>query len=349
VDAIFDLALRHNCKRRISQIYCIIGTYNYWVEEDVAKAFNHLEKALEISEEIKDNVSGLLASYYLGFALAHDCEFKKSAHYIEKANRINVAANSLWGISTMKSTLSYNACNQGDINNGYKTSAEAIRIAEESGDIFSKAAAYISHGISCVFKGFIEEAINSLSKGADFSARINHFYQGGIAHDWLGESYLELGEYRKSRYHYHEAITKKEHGKLPRSWINLSKICLERAKVINDKCDIDLESLYRYEADNKIRLYDGWMRRALSEILLKIDGKHILTAEVWLSRAIEADKENGTIWFLGRDYTLYSELLKLKGRVSEAKEYLSKAIETFEVCGADEWRKKGEKRLASIS
>ena len=349
VDSIFDLALKTNSKKRISQIYCIIGTYYYWVEEDFTKAFNHLQKALEISEEVKDNLSSLLASYYLGVALYNDCEFKRSTRYIKKANQINVAAGCLWGISIMKSTLSYNACNIGDVNGGCKISADAVSIAEESGDIYSKAAAYISHGISFLFKGFLYEAVKNLSKGADFSRKMNHFYQSGIAHDWLGESYFELGEYQKSTYHYREAITKKKHGKLPRSWIYLSKICLERAKIMNNQCNIDLESLYRYEADNKIRLYEGWMRKAISEILLNIGGKHISAAEVWLRRAIEADKRNGTVWFLGRDYALYSELLKLKDSVSEAKRYMKKAIEAFDKCGADGWREKAEKRLTLIS
>jgi tetratricopeptide (TPR) repeat protein len=110
VDPIVDLARNLKCERRLSQIYTIIGTYNYWVQEDFPKATKHLEEALKISQEVKDSMSELFASYWLGYALSHNCEFEKASEYLRKALDINVAANSQWGISLMKSTLSYNAC-----------------------------------------------------------------------------------------------------------------------------------------------------------------------------------------------------------------------------------------------
>ena len=72
----------------------------------------------------------------------------------------------------MLSTFVYN--HQGMINLGYRTSDEALRLAEESGDIYSKGYAYASHGFSCYCKGFLEEAAEHLLKGIDFSERMNH-------------------------------------------------------------------------------------------------------------------------------------------------------------------------------
>ena len=78
---------------------------------------------------------------------------------MEKVLEINVMAKLPWGISVQKSMLSTFVYNhQGMINLGYRTSDEALRLAEESGDIYSKGYAYVSHGFSCYCKGFLEEA-----------------------------------------------------------------------------------------------------------------------------------------------------------------------------------------------
>jgi tetratricopeptide (TPR) repeat protein len=62
IDPIFDLALKYDYKRRLCQIYAIVGAYNYFVEEDYLEASKHLEKALKISEEVNDIVSLVLAN-----------------------------------------------------------------------------------------------------------------------------------------------------------------------------------------------------------------------------------------------------------------------------------------------
>ena len=61
------------------------------------------------------------------------------------------------------------------------------------------------------------------------------------------------------------------------------------------------------------RLYEGWMRRYLGEILLIIDDQHIAEAQHWIEQAIEADERNQMMFHLGRDYAVYAELFKRKG------------------------------------
>ena len=51
------------------------------------------------------------------------------------------------------------------------------------------------------------------------------------------------------------------------------------------------------------------------------------------------------MFYLGRDYVLYSELFKRKEDFPKVKENLTKAIEIFKECGADGWVKKYEKEL----
>ena len=125
-------------------------------------------------------------------------------------------------------------------------------------------------------------------------------------------------------------------------------MALARAKVMNDEKDIDLETLLKYEAQNKMKLYDGMMARFISEILLHIDDQQMPQVEHWAEKAIDADKRNGTIWNLGKDYVHYAELFRRKGNQSKATEYLDKAIEIFKECGAEGWIKKYEQEFAEL-
>jgi DNA modification methylase len=118
---------------------------------------------------------------------------------------------------------------------------------------------------------------------------------------------------------------------------------------MNNERDIDLASLYGYVTENKLEVNDGWIRRNICEILLNFDDQQMPEAEDWIKKAIETDKRNGTMWNLGRDYTVYAELLKRKGDQTKAKENLNKAIDIFKECGAYGWVTKAEEELAALS
>ena len=122
------------------------------------KALEYLKKALKIGEELNDPLTLVLGKYWMGHCLSFNCEFEKALHCFKKALEINVAANAQWGISAIKSCIAINYFYQGNIDLAYETSQEALRIADESGDIYSKAHAYTFHGMSCYGKGNLEEA-----------------------------------------------------------------------------------------------------------------------------------------------------------------------------------------------
>jgi tetratricopeptide (TPR) repeat protein len=349
IGPIVDVALQSGYQRRLSQIYTIMGLYNCMIEEHASKGLHHLEEALRISEEINDMMSLFFASYWLSIGLCLNCEFEKAICHIKRALDINVAANSLWGVVAMKSQLGTYYNWQGRVALAYQTTHEALRIAEESGDIYSKAWAYAYHGQSCCFKGLFEVALDSLLRGADFSERIDFLKISEFAHQDLGFGYGEIGEYQKSMDHYSKSISFGEHAGTGPSVIKFYKTGIARAKVMNNEKDIKLESLYGYAAENKSKLYEGWMLRYIGEILLNIDDQHLSEAEDWTKKAMEADKRNGTMWSLGRDYGLYAELFKRKGDRSKVRENLGKAIEIFKECGADGWVKKYEEELALLS
>jgi tetratricopeptide (TPR) repeat protein len=165
----------------------------------------------------------------------------------------------------------------------------------------------------------------------------------------LGEICLDTGEYQAANDNYERAIHFMEHiGWLP-SWVNLNRIASAKAKVMLGEGAIDLEWLHSFVRDNKVRLYEGWMRRHLGEILLNIDDALISEAENLIKRAIEADGQNGVISHLGRDYALYAQLFKRKGDRGKAKEQLGRAIDIYKECGADGWVTRAEEELARLS
>ena len=349
IDPIIDLAISHDYKKRLSQIYTILGTYHWSVEENYPEAFEALEKALKISEEVKDIVSLVLASYWFGVALGCNCEFERSAQYIQRALDINVAVKNLWGISAIKSMLAI--CSywySGKIDLQFRTTNESLRIAEESGDIYSKGLAYTCHGISCYGKRLLGEAEIHLLKGIEFFERINYHSWNSVARFCLGETYFEMGDFSKSKEHYEKSSWVLENIRIWLSWASLAKVGLVRSKVMNKEKDVNLESLYAHSRNNKMKILEGWFRRYIGEILLNIDNQHISEAEHWINKAIEVDQRNRMMFHLGKDYALYTDLFKRKGDRLKAQENLGKAIEIFKECGADGWVEKYGKELSSL-
>jgi len=345
-----DRATERNYKRRVCQINCIIGQYNNQVKEDFPKAFEYLERALKIAEDLNDLISLALGNMAKGTCLLSECEFSKALHCYEKALEINVAANSLWGISIYKAIISANVYfHQGNINLGYKTSDEALQIAAESGDNYSKSHAYTAHGWSCYGKGYLEKAEKYFLQGADFCERLNSSYWAAFAHYGLGHNYFYLENYNESQKHFERAISLLQSADLYPSMVNYSKTALALARILNHEKNINLNEIFKYYEDNKLKWVEGVVPNIIGEILLKIDDQHISEAEDWIKRSIGANHKYGMMWNLARGYALYAELYKRKSDPPKAKEKLNKAIEIFKECGADGWVTKYEKELASFS
>jgi class 3 adenylate cyclase/tetratricopeptide (TPR) repeat protein len=349
VEPVVELALKRDYKRRISQIYTIMGTYSYQVEEDFPRAFKYLEEALKIAEELNDILSLSMAEFRLGHALAINCEFGKALMHYQKSLEINLAANVLWGISILKSQIScFIYCYPGKVGLGYETSHEALRLAEESGDTLSKMWAYHMRGISCLFKGYLDEAVTHLLKAADFCERLNAFADAATTYAYLGEIFFLKGEYRKSQGYCEKSVSFVERARVLPSLINMNRIYMARARVMLGEKNIDLDLLRTYARDYRLSCLDGWMTRTVAEVLLNIDDRHMSEAEEWVRKAIEADTRTGVMLDLGRAHALYAELLKRKGDLPGAKEKLNKAIEIYRECGADGWLKKAQQDLAAI-
>jgi tetratricopeptide (TPR) repeat protein len=348
VAPIIEVAQMIGYKRRLSQIYAIMGHYEFQTAENYTKALSYLEEALKISQEENDILSLFFANYCLGLALFLSCEFEKANEHLEKALEINVAANSLWGISAIKTMLSWVNLQHGNIHLGYQISSEAIRLAEKSGDIYSKSVAWINHGYSLICKGSFIEAEEYLLKGNELSDKMNFFIWNANAQLHLAETYFQIHEYEKTKECYKKGIKYFEQAGFGRSRVNFSELAIVRTKVMNKEMDFELESIFGYVEQNNQKEFDGLMRKYIAEIFLNIDDQHLTEAEDWAEKAILADKKNDMRFRLGQDYGLYAEVFRQKGDKSKARENLRKAIVIFKECGADGWVETYQMELAAL-
>jgi tetratricopeptide (TPR) repeat protein len=347
VDPIVELAIKRDYKRRVSHIYYIIGQYKYQVEEDYPNSIEYVQKALKIGKELNDILMLVLNNLWIGILYEVNCEFDRSLEHLKKAWEINVAANSLWGIAAVKSHMVHNYFYRGNIALAYETGQEALQIANESGDIYSRLHTSIYHGYACYGKGYLEEAKDHLKKGIDLAERINQPVLASVAYDILAQTYYDMGEYKKSHKQCERTISTLQKNSLYPSLINLAKLAQAKIKSRQEK-NLDLALLPEVDHMVVAKYNESRMRRCMGEILLNFDDDHTPEAEEWIRKAIEEDKRNGMMFYLGKDYALYAELLKRKGDLPKAKENLSKAIEKFKQCGADGWVEKYEKELASV-
>ncbi len=350
VDPIVELAIKRNYKRRVSQINIILGFYYHCVDEDYLKAQEYFEKAINIGEELNDLLTLVLANLFMGACLSENGEFEKPIPYYEKALRINVMANTQWGIAAVKAHIVIWVYGRlGNVELGYQTSQEALKISDKSGDIYSKGHANFALGVSYYLKGCLKEAEEHLLKSADLLQKINQLVFAAIDIGYLSAVYLDMGEYETSQKFSERAISSYQHSSMGSSFIIWNKISIALAKIMNNEKDINLNEIFKWREDIKNKWAEGLVLNRIGTILLNIDDQHISEAENWIKRSIETNQKYGAMWNLAQDYALYADLNKRKGDLPQAREKLIKSVEIFKECGADGWVDKYEKELASFS
>jgi len=348
VEPAVEMAIRLGYRKRLPALFTIVGAYHFWVEEDFPQAFEYLTNAIKISEEVADFISFVLANLWSSTARAVNCEFELALTCLRTALDVCSAGNNLMGISTMKSNISCYNSFYGKTTIAYECGVDAVKTAEKSGDLFSKAIAYISLGFAYYCRGLLDEAEKNFLAGKDFSCRINLFWWSAFADFNLGRICFEADKYQKSHDHYLEAVSALEQIRAMPSFIIFLRILAARSKVMMAG-KTDLDKVYSWFHENKFRLYDGWMPRYIADILLRMDGNHISESENWIIKAIEANTANGMMFESAKSNALYADFFKKKGDIQGAREQLTKAIELFRECGADGWVTRTERKLAAIS
>lgn len=334
VEPIFDIAIIKSSKKRLSQIYTIMGTYAYMVDEDIPKAIEYLENGLKISELENDDAASFFINHFYGLALSLDCKFDEALTCFEKALKISTKANSQWGVAAMNCMIAYFVhWAHGQIDQGYRISEEALKLSNECGDIFSKALSFTTHGILSYSKSAYKEAMSHLIQGVELCERIDLFFWNALAQTYLGEVCYSIGEYSKAKAHYTQSISLLKDKKIIPYWVKLNKIGLIKAKVMNKEPDISMRHIVALEKGNKMKFCDGLMKRYIGEICLNMEDVHLSDADSWITGAIGTDTKNGMLHNLGLDYVLYSNLCKKRGDQSGVAANQKKALKIFSECG----------------
>jgi len=94
---------------------------------------------------------------------------------------------------------------------------------------------------------------------------------------------------------------------------NLAKSYLARSQVRSKELDVNLHELFGYFENNKLKYCEGQMARNIGDIMIHMDDDHMVDAEIWIKKAIEADTRNGTRWYLATDHALYADWFRNKG------------------------------------
>ena len=189
---IAELALKSADEKRVSQIETVLGILKFATEENFPKAFGYLEDALRRSKKTKDMPAIASASFWLGNARHFNCEFDKAEINIKTAENIIKGANISWREATVKSCLGYFVYyNQGKVDLAYEATRRGVKIAEKSGDIFSKTFAYSCHGISCFGKGLLEDSLEHLYTGLELSRKLDHQWWQPWTNHFIAEVYFK--------------------------------------------------------------------------------------------------------------------------------------------------------------
>jgi hypothetical protein len=168
-----------------------------------------------------------------------------------------------------------------------------------------------------------------------------------MANRFLAEIYFTMREYKASEKHCLRTIAILQDNPAGPSRINYNKLALLSANSMMNT-NIDLESMYALYDGIKYQVNESRAQRYIGEILLVLDDSFLSEAEDWIKKTIESDKRNGMMFYLARDYALYSDLFKRKENLPKVKENLNKAIAIFKECGSDGWVEKYEKELAEL-
>jgi tetratricopeptide (TPR) repeat protein len=197
--------------------------------------------------------------------------------------------------------------------------------------------AYTCHGVSCFFKGHLPEAERNLRRGIYYSERINLLTYRALAHQWLGQTLYERGDYRSSQDHHHQASALREESGLFPSTVKLNQLAAIRSGFQQGDTQVDLKKLERLVKENKIKLYEGLMARYLGEIIDLLGGPTRAQGEDWIQRAVKIHRQYGMTWDLAQDFWSLSRLREKKGGERQARQYKEEALALFEKCRAEGW------------
>jgi len=333
IEPIVDEVLSKSRDKTTARTLSILGAYELWVEEDREKAITYLEESLNIAKEVHDIPSLFFTNESLGYFYMHNCQFAEGLNHYNTALDINIAANTIWGISVAYGIISLLYNHSGNLLKGFKTSEKALKLAGDSGDLYSKSTSNAYHGYSHYVMGFFDEAIALSLKAGEYSERIGFNINSGFSYSTLAEVFREMGDYKSAKNYYEKAIYYYKKGNF-KSLFNICELGLVLSRVLLGEKDFDNSVLDEFINMNNLKILEGPLKRQVAEVLINMDHSGISDAEQWILDAIKVNEQSEMMWELGKDYLIYADILRLDGNTSKAKECITRSINIFDKCGS---------------
>jgi tetratricopeptide (TPR) repeat protein len=158
---ITDAALQLASRPKVSQVYTILGYCKAYVSGEILAGIRDLRRALAVAQETNHRTSVSFATLHLADALTLDCQWKEAAGLFQKALQITVAAKNPQAVAAVQSFLGLMYSYQGDVRLACETSEGALKLAEESGDIWPR-------NFACAMRGFALFRMGSLERSLCF-------------------------------------------------------------------------------------------------------------------------------------------------------------------------------------
>ena len=348
VEPILDLAIALNYRRKLTAIYKSIGLHYLWVEENIHKGLEFIDKATAIAEEVGDYLSLWIVLYQSGSFQPLISKFKEAHDRLQQCLDFSLQAKDPEAIAFSKGSISFCYLLEGKVNLAYEFAQEALMLAQETGDAYIKGMACCVYGSACYHKVLFDESKTYLLEGVSSYEKSTPISWIAWAYAYLGLMQVDLGEYDDAVNYYKKVISVLENANYMPSIIKYFHSCMMRAKALRHDQDIELSELVACYQNYKLTMCKGWTARNIGDVMLHIDDDHISDAAVWFQKAIEADTRNGFRFQLAQDHALYADWFKRKGDIKGAKAQLTKAVDIFKECGSDGWVEKFEKELAEL-
>ena len=346
ITAVVDDAEKLKLRKYLPYIYNTFGNYYCAIEEDYEKGVCYFENALQMAEEEKDFMAIAAICLHFGGNICSIGEYEKALVLFKKALELSKAGNVFSLVSQIKVSISnFIYLRQGKIDLAYQLSEESLSLALEQDDL-TKGYVFLLHGQNCFHKGAINESEEYLIQGLALAEKCGLFTSIAFVVFTLGEIFLMKREYKKSESLFEKLIQAVRHVKSP-SGVLLSQISMVRYRILSGQT-ADTSELFESMKKIKIKILKSLASVYISEIFLKIDDQHMPEAEEWLNRAIEINTQNGTRFWLGQSYHLYSEFFKCQNNLPQAREQINKAIDILKECGADGWVERYQKELVDL-
>jgi len=339
VEPIIDTAINRNYKKSVSKINMIMGSYYLVVKEDYHKASTYYKKAQKTGEEVNDSFTLSNILTLLGVLHAYTGDNKNACCYFDRALDYNKKACCFWGVSGVKAYLAVMIYNpQGQLPLAMQNSKDALKLAEESGDIYAQAHANWALGISHYHLGNFNKAEKTLCEAVNFSQKSNLLHIAGGSSYCLGWIYFNLGNDQKAQEALRSTISFLKSENILPSIINACRILIARIEIKTK--DLKLNDLVNWHKNIKNKWIRNGITRSIGAILMERNGRHLSEAETWIKTSMITNQKYGIKWELAQDYVLYSEWFKLQGDRVHAQENLEKALRLFTECKADGWVEK---------